>query len=100
MSFSPRPWRDYDHAPFAGLPEESWSEDLYLDNELIERAASALETGAKVRFATAVTNVDRTVGTMLGNAVTKATKGKGLPRFTPRGCPQAACQRHWCPSGP
>ncbi len=53
-----------------------------LDNELIERAASALETGAKVRFATAVTNVDRTVGTMLGNAVTKATKGKGLPDDT------------------
>ncbi len=53
-----------------------------LDNELIERSASALETGAKVRFATGVTNVDRTVGTMLGNAVTKATQGKGLPEDT------------------
>ncbi|MCA8924132.1 MAG: methyltransferase [Planctomycetes bacterium] len=40
MSFSPRPWRDYDHAPFAGLPEESWSEDLYLDNELIEASVT------------------------------------------------------------
>ncbi|MEZ6185719.1 MAG: class I SAM-dependent methyltransferase [Planctomycetota bacterium] len=36
MSSAPRPWSDYDHAPFAALPEESWSEALYLDHELIE----------------------------------------------------------------
>ncbi|MFT3877990.1 MAG: glutamate synthase large subunit [Propioniciclava sp.] len=53
-----------------------------LDNELIERSRPALELGTKVRFEVDVTNVDRTVGTMLGNAVTKATKGAGLPEDT------------------
>ncbi len=53
-----------------------------LDNELIERARPAIEDGTKVRFTTKVTNVDRTVGTMLGNAVTKATRGEGLPEDT------------------
>ncbi|MFP5416139.1 MAG: glutamate synthase large subunit [Actinomycetes bacterium] len=53
-----------------------------LDNELIERARPALATGERVAFALPVTNVDRTVGTMLGNAVTRATNGKGLPDDT------------------
>ena len=53
-----------------------------LDNQLIQRARPAWETGERVRFAVDVTNVDRTVGTMLGHTVTKATGGKGLPADT------------------
>jgi len=45
VSFAPRPWTDYDHAPFAGLPAESWSADLYLDNELIEASVTARSLG-------------------------------------------------------
>ena len=53
-----------------------------LDNELIERSRPALERGERVRFGVGVRNVDRTVGTMLGHAVTVATRGVGLPEDT------------------
>ena len=53
-----------------------------LDNELIAQAKSAIETGTPVRFATAIRNVNRTVGTMLGHAVTSRWKGDGLPDDT------------------
>ncbi|WP_040162569.1 glutamate synthase large subunit [Nigerium massiliense] len=53
-----------------------------LDNRLIELARPALEGGEKVSEELSVRNVDRTVGTMLGNAVTKATRGEGLPDDT------------------
>ena len=56
--------------------------DAKLDNVLIERSRGALESGERVRFAVGVRNIDRTVGTMLGNAVTRATKGRGLPDDT------------------
>lgn len=49
-----------------------------LDVELIRLAAPALESGEQVRHSLAVRNVDRTVGTMLGHEVTKATNGAGL----------------------
>ncbi|MFM8848076.1 MAG: glutamate synthase large subunit, partial [Actinomycetota bacterium] len=49
-----------------------------LDNDLIVAAASAIETGQPVRFARPIRNVNRTVGTMLGNAVTKKWGGAGL----------------------
>ena len=53
-----------------------------LDNELIAQAKSAIESGTPVRFATAIRNVNRTVGTMLGHAVTSRWKGDGLPDDT------------------
>ncbi|HRL48357.1 MAG TPA: glutamate synthase large subunit [Propioniciclava sp.] len=53
-----------------------------LDNSLIAQAAPALADGTPVRITGTVSNVDRTVGTMLGNAVTKATVGEGLPEDT------------------
>ena len=49
-----------------------------LDNELIERARTAIDGGEPVAFDTQVRNVNRTVGTMLGNAVTRANP-HGLP---------------------
>jgi glutamate synthase (NADPH/NADH) large chain len=46
-----------------------------LDNELIAQARPALERGEPVRIEATVRNVNRTVGTMLGHEVTKATDG-------------------------
>jgi glutamate synthase (NADPH/NADH) large chain len=53
-----------------------------LDNELITRAADALDNGHPVQFAVPVRNVNRTVGTMLGAEVTRRYGGVGLPDDT------------------
>jgi len=53
-----------------------------LDQELIKICRPALETGEAIRASIAIRNVDRTVGTILGHEVTKATKGEGLPDGT------------------
>ena len=53
-----------------------------LDNELIAKSRPAIESGEAVRFATPIRNVNRTVGTMLGHAVTSRWKGEGLPDNT------------------
>ncbi|MEZ5250640.1 MAG: hypothetical protein R2713_15955 [Ilumatobacteraceae bacterium] len=52
---------------------------------LIEKAKVAIETGERVEFGMPIHNVNRTVGTMLGNAVTKRHGGAGLPDDTIRG---------------
>jgi len=56
--------------------------DKALDNELIAQAAPALETGTPVRFSSAIRNVNRTVGTMLGAELTRRHGGAGLPDDT------------------
>ena len=56
--------------------------DKALDLELITEAAPALERGEPVTITRAVRNVNRTVGTMLGNEVTKRYRGAGLPDDT------------------
>jgi len=56
--------------------------DDKLDAVLVERCAPALERGEKVAFGVDVRNIDRTVGTILGHHVTKATAGAGLPDDT------------------
>jgi len=56
--------------------------DGALDNVLISCAEKAVGTGEKIRFASTITNVNRTVGTMLGNAVTRRWAGAGLPDDT------------------
>ncbi|MPV37617.1 glutamate synthase large subunit [Georgenia subflava] len=53
-----------------------------LDNELVARAAPALERGEPVRIEAPVRNVNRTVGTMLGHEVTKRYRDVGLPDGT------------------
>ncbi|MBM7825307.1 glutamate synthase (NADPH/NADH) large chain [Arcanobacterium pluranimalium] len=53
--------------------------DEALDRKLIELARPALERGELVRESVQVRNINRTVGTQLGNAVTRATEGRGLP---------------------
>ena len=53
-----------------------------LDVQLLEIARPALENGELVRADLTVRNVDRTVGTILGHHVTRATNGQGLPENT------------------
>ena len=53
-----------------------------LDQMLIKLCRPALDTGEAVRASLKIRNVNRTVGTILGHEVTKATKGVGLPDGT------------------
>jgi glutamate synthase (NADPH) large chain len=53
-----------------------------LDQELIRICRPALENGEAIRASIPIRNVDRTVGTILGHEVTKATRGEGLPDGT------------------
>ncbi|QXQ13955.1 glutamate synthase large subunit [Skermania piniformis] len=56
--------------------------DRALDQQLITASRDALERGAKVKFDSKISNVNRTVGTMLGHEVTKLYGGVGLPDDT------------------
>ena len=75
-------------------PETPWPQDRYctqsqdhgldraLDQQLIELATPALEHREPVRAELGISNVNRTVGTMLGNRITAAHGGDGLPDDT------------------
>jgi glutamate synthase (NADPH/NADH) large chain len=56
--------------------------DKALDNKLIEQARPALERGEPVRIETPVSNVNRTVGTMLSGRVAERYGHEGLPDDT------------------
>ena len=56
--------------------------DHVLDRYLIDEAIEALEVGTPVRIATPVSNVNRSVGTMLGYELTRRHGGEGLPDDT------------------
>ena len=83
-----------DLAPILAEPETPWPQDRFcsqsqdhgleraLDQRLIELAAPALERRERVRADVPITNVNRTVGTMLGNRITSAFGGAGLPADT------------------
>ncbi|MGC5163324.1 glutamate synthase large subunit [Rhodococcus sp. DT1] len=62
--------------------EQDHALDKALDNDLIAKAQQALESGTPVEIDTAVANVNRTVGTMLGHEVTKKYGKDGLPDGT------------------
>ncbi|WP_298442294.1 glutamate synthase large subunit [Gordonia sp. (in: high G+C Gram-positive bacteria)] len=93
-------WKDakagkLDLTPILTMPESPFmNQDLYcsgkqdhglekaLDNELIEKARPAIESGTRVFIESPITNVNRTVGTMLGHEVTKVYGAEGLPDGT------------------
>ncbi len=56
--------------------------DRALDQELIERCRPAIDEGRPVAVELPIRNVNRTVGTLLGSAVTVAWGGDGLPDDT------------------
>ena len=74
-------WVDTD-GPLHRITGQDHGLDAKLDVQLIELAQPALTSGDLVRADLAVRNVDRTVGTILGHEVTKATQGRGLPENT------------------
>ena len=84
-----------DLSPILAAPETVFPEqDLYctgtqdhaldraLDQELIAQARDAVDTGTPVKIESKITNVNRTVGTMLGHELTKVHGGAGLPDDT------------------
>ena len=66
---------------FCSQPQDHGLEKA-LDQQLISQARVAVETGAPVTIETPISNVNRTVGTMLGHEVTKAHGADGLPEDT------------------
>jgi glutamate synthase (NADPH/NADH) large chain len=87
--------RKLDLTPVLYEPESAFmNQDLYcsgrqdhgldkaLDQQLIVQSREALDHRIPVRFATKITNVNRTVGTMLGHELTKTYGGEGLPDNT------------------
>ncbi len=84
-----------DLAPVLHEPDSAFmNQDLYcssrqdhgldkaLDQQLIVMSREALDSGVPVSFSMAISNVNRTVGTMLGHELTKAYGGQGLPDGT------------------
>jgi len=56
--------------------------DRALDHRFMEACRPAIESGTPVRAEVEVTNVDRTVGTLLGYEITRRHGGAGLPEGT------------------
>ncbi len=85
-----------DISPILAVPQNPYDQTLInsvgqdhglaeaLDQVLIERAAAAIDRAERVEIGLPIRNVNRTVGTMLGNAVTKKYGGAGLPDDTIR----------------
>ena len=87
--------RKLDLAPVLHEPESAFmNQDYYcssrqdhgldkaLDQQLIVMSREALDAEKPVKFSTTISNVNRTVGTMLGHELTKAYGGQGLPDDT------------------
>ncbi|MGW6375417.1 glutamate synthase large subunit [Rhodococcus sp. NPDC055112] len=84
-----------DLSPILAKTESSFmDQDLYctgsqdhglekaLDQQLIAQSRAAIDSAQPVKFESKITNVNRTVGTMLGHEVTKVYGGAGLPEDT------------------
>jgi len=80
-----------DISPILAVPDNAYAQtmhqsaaqdhglDVALDQQLIAMSQSVLDGGPPVELEMQVHNVNRTVGTLLGNAVTKRFGGAGLP---------------------
>jgi glutamate synthase (ferredoxin) len=62
--------------------EQQHGLETALDNDLVRLAAPALERGERVQGSFAIRNVNRTVGTILGQEITRRTGETGLPEDT------------------
>ena len=83
-----------DLSPILHIPTSPWEQDRFcskqqehglqkaLDQQLIEQAQEAIKSGSPVEITSPISNVNRTVGTLLGHHVTKAHGGQGLPKDT------------------
>lgn len=75
------PQNPYGSTPYNSIGQDHGLDEA-LDNELIEQSQSAIADARPVQINVPINNVNRTVGTMLGNEVTKAWGGAGLPDGT------------------
>jgi len=71
----------YSQTPHASKPQDHGLDEA-LDAELIARCRAAIENREPVVLDMPIRNVNRTVGTMLGNLVTRTWGGQGLPDGT------------------
>jgi glutamate synthase (NADPH/NADH) large chain len=83
-----------DISPILAAPANPYGQTMYqsvgqehglehaLDQQMIDACEPAIERGESVKLELAIHNVNRTVGTMLGNAVTTRYGGAGLPDGT------------------
>ena len=71
-----------DGAPLHNMAKQDHALEFALDQMLIKMCAETLKSGEPVRASIKIRNVNRTVGTILGHEVTKATKGEGFPDGT------------------
>ncbi|MFZ4720447.1 MAG: glutamate synthase-related protein, partial [Ilumatobacteraceae bacterium] len=83
-----------DISPILAVPQNPYGQTLHqsvhqdhdleyaLDRRLIAACEPAIERGEAVTAEFTIKNVNRTVGTMLGNAITKRHGGAGLPDGT------------------
>ncbi len=62
--------------------EQDHGLDRALDHAFLDACRPAIEAGTPVRASLEVTNVDRTVGTLLGYEITRRHGGAGLPEGT------------------
>jgi glutamate synthase (NADPH/NADH) large chain len=86
--------RGIDISPILAVPQNPYQQTRHqsviqdhglseaLDSELLVQCESAIRDGAPVSLTQRISNVNRTVGTMLGSAVTKQWGGAGLPDNT------------------
>ena len=75
------PQNPYNQTPYQSTPQDHGLVDA-LDNELISKCDTALKTSQPVALEYAISNTNRTVGTMLGYEVTKRFGAIGLPDAT------------------
>ena len=68
--------------PLHNVTGQDHALDRALDQMLIKICQPALKNREAVRASLKIRNVNRTVGTILGHEVTKATRGEGLPDGT------------------
>ena len=83
-----------DIGPILALPQNPYGQTMHqsvaqdhelsaaLDQQLLTLCEPAIERGEKVSLELPIRNVNRTVGTMLGHAVTRRYRGEGLPDGT------------------
>lgn len=86
--------RGLDISPLLEVPQNPYNQTFYqsvgqqhgledaLDQGLLELCAPAIEDGTPIELELPIHNVNRTVGAILGNAITKAHGAAGLPDGT------------------
>ncbi len=72
------------HVPIYHCLKQDHGLDKALDNELIVKCQDAIEKKTPVAFESGITNINRTVGTMLSSAIARKYGMAGLPEGTVR----------------